>query len=380
MKNFVTYNALGIFSLIILCIVFYQANNYLESDNTKLKKIWLSAISTTFVVQLLDIICWYFTSIPGKSHGVLNYIGHLVLFNFILIMSCRFALFIDYSIRFSDKIYKSMKRKFNVFILICVTLSLISIPFNILLKLEYSEVFEVGGLLFTAILSFMPLFVVMLRVILNENKSIKALLLTGIIFPLMFVILQITNISPIPLIFPSVTTFILIMNSLLTINSMYTDHLTGLKNTRGVDRYFAKLPQSINSYLTAIFIDINDFKLTNDKYGHKEGDIELCAFSKILSRNLKSEDLAARIGGDEFLIVTKLSNPSNVNMIINGIKNDIANYNENSLKPYKLSISYGVNSTLPDAIINKDQLIAVADREMYRQKSNKRQLVDKEAL
>jgi len=49
--------------------------------------------------------------------------------------------------------------------------------------------------------------------------------------------------------------------------------------------------------------DIDHFKLINDQYGHKAGDIALIAFSEIVSKNLRSNDIFGRLGGEEFLAV-----------------------------------------------------------------------------
>lgn len=74
-------------------------------------------------------------------------------------------------------------------------------------------------------------------------------------------------------------------------------HLLDLAN-----RMFIRTKQDQSSLLCMMF-DIDYFKSINDKYGHKAGDIALVAFSEIASKNIRSNDLFGRIGGEEFLAV-----------------------------------------------------------------------------
>ncbi len=68
------------------------------------------------------------------------------------------------------------------------------------------------------------------------------------------------------------------------------------------ERMFIRIKQDQTSLLCMMF-DIDHFKLINDQYGHKAGDIALIAFSEIVSKNLRSNDIFGRLGGEEFLAV-----------------------------------------------------------------------------
>ncbi|EAW36989.1 PAS domain S-box protein [Lyngbya sp. PCC 8106] len=68
------------------------------------------------------------------------------------------------------------------------------------------------------------------------------------------------------------------------------------------ERMFMRIKQEQTSLLCMMF-DIDHFKLINDQYGHKAGDIALIAFSEIVSKNLRSNDIFGRLGGEEFLAV-----------------------------------------------------------------------------
>lgn len=87
----------------------------------------------------------------------------------------------------------------------------------------------------------------------------------------------------------------------------YFDRLTGLPNRLGLDEYLAKAQAMVlrqeNLALAFLFIDLDGFKAVNDSFGHAAGDQVLVETAKRLQANLRSEELAARIGGDEFIVV-----------------------------------------------------------------------------
>lgn len=95
-------------------------------------------------------------------------------------------------------------------------------------------------------------------------------------------------------------------NAALTAFS-YTDELTQLPNRRSV---FKQLPQLFshalgsNRFVVIAFIDLDGFKLINDRYGHEAGDDFLCAVGLRLRQGIRVEDMLGRIGGDEFIVAT----------------------------------------------------------------------------
>ena len=85
-----------------------------------------------------------------------------------------------------------------------------------------------------------------------------------------------------------------------------TDPLTGLANRRTAEdslgREMARSRRR-NAPLTVVAFDLNNFKQINDRYGHSAGDMILCAFAQKLMHRRRGEDMAVRMGGDEFLLL-----------------------------------------------------------------------------
>ena len=85
-----------------------------------------------------------------------------------------------------------------------------------------------------------------------------------------------------------------------------TDSLTGLFNRHYLDAHLQNMVQQSlanGKPLSAMIMDMDDFKLVNDDYGHKSGDEVLQQLSKIIIDSVRSSDLAARFGGEEFVIL-----------------------------------------------------------------------------
>lgn len=81
-----------------------------------------------------------------------------------------------------------------------------------------------------------------------------------------------------------------------------TDPLTGVVNRRGLDAAIEKLMQTAQS-VAVVMVDVDHFKSVNDKYGHTVGDEVLKAISTLIMDQARREDIVARIGGEEFVIL-----------------------------------------------------------------------------
>lgn len=149
--------------------------------------------------------------------------------------------------------------------------------------------------------------------------------------------------------------------------SMYDD-LTGLSNMRlfkSVSNSMLKNAQRRKEMGAMLFIDIDGFKQVNDNYGHHIGDAVLKDVAQILKDSLRSSDLVARFGGDEFVIQLN-SNVSkeNAEQVAASIVRKIQNAGFVGVPVGVISVSIGM-AIYKDAKNDIDALIKEADNAMY---------------
>lgn len=152
------------------------------------------------------------------------------------------------------------------------------------------------------------------------------------------------------------------------------DDLTGIYNRRGfmtLAEHQMKLARRrlVGFYL--IFIDLDGMKLINDHYGHPAGDRALIATAQLLSDTFRGSDVVARMGGDEFAVVTTESNGHGPAPIIARLETAVGRYNAQHPADPPLSISCGAVFFDPEQETPLDALLEEADRIMYANKRAK---------
>ncbi|MEG0641143.1 MAG: diguanylate cyclase [Clostridium sp.] len=144
----------------------------------------------------------------------------------------------------------------------------------------------------------------------------------------------------------------------------YNDQLTGLYNRRFYEQELKKVDTVRNLPITLIMADVNGLKLTNDAFGHLVGDELLKKFSEILKKEFNSDDIIARIGGDEFVILLPQTDSIQAEEIVKRIKSNIAA--EKTDKSI-LSVSLGW-ATKIDINEEFEKIYMKAEEYMYRRK------------
>ncbi len=157
-----------------------------------------------------------------------------------------------------------------------------------------------------------------------------------------------------------------------------TDVLTGLVNRKTLfylGNKLVKKAQEQQRELAVILFDADYFKKVNDTYGHQAGDKVLLILAQLGNEVLRSRDIFARIGGEEFVILLPDETLERAKAVAEHLREKIAEYDFSTLAiKEQITASFGV-ATLNDAIDDFDSLIAAADMAMYRAKSQGRNKV-----
>ena len=161
-----------------------------------------------------------------------------------------------------------------------------------------------------------------------------------------------------------------------------TDGLTNIYNRRHFNEIFPKIINSAkrnDELVCFLLLDIDHFKLYNDNYGHQAGDDVLVKFASCLKENLKrADDLAFRLGGEEFGIIYKAEDKEKALEFANKLKNHIENlaipHEYNSASRY-ITAFLGLICKNAKDIKNIDEIYKEADDLLYKSKLNGRNKV-----
>jgi diguanylate cyclase (GGDEF)-like protein len=161
------------------------------------------------------------------------------------------------------------------------------------------------------------------------------------------------------------------------------DPLTGLVNARGLrDVYHRVFATALREHrpLLVVAVDIDHFKAYNDHYGHIAGDDCLRRVANVLSRHgRRGNDIAARTGGEEFLLVSYDVTPDHAARVLETMRADVERLGILHAgvphRPSVVTVSIGAVCTVPGPRLVADTLLQTADEQLYLSKQRGRNCV-----
>ena len=155
-----------------------------------------------------------------------------------------------------------------------------------------------------------------------------------------------------------------------------TDELTGIKNRRyffDIGTTTMTFAETVRQEGLVIFCDMDGLKKINDTYGHDVGDNAIKSEAQILVKNFRTNDVVARIAGDEFAIICHGITLTDFNRIKKNIEKDCEKWTLENNAPFKLSISMGAQVyPSPDVGYDLEKLLSLADKTLYEVKKAKK--------
>src|SRR5207253_10228114 len=147
-----------------------------------------------------------------------------------------------------------------------------------------------------------------------------------------------------------------------------TDSLTGLSNRRSAEEWVRQLNREGKAFALVI-ADLDHFKRLNDSRGHEAGDQALRLFAQTLCASLRDGDMAARWGGEEFVLILAHSSASQAQEVVERLRVKLA---ENLLTggTPAFTASFGICDTTMSPHL--EQLLRMADEALYRAKESGR--------
>lgn len=144
----------------------------------------------------------------------------------------------------------------------------------------------------------------------------------------------------------------------------YHDQLTDLYNRRFFEEELRRLDVERNYPLSIVYADVNGLKVINDAFGHETGDQLLTLVADAMKTTCRADDIIARIGGDEFLILLPKTDAAQAARIVERIKESIGIVHFNGMSA---SVSFGVD-TKTESSQNTSEVMNSAEQNMYQAK------------
>ncbi len=148
------------------------------------------------------------------------------------------------------------------------------------------------------------------------------------------------------------------------------DALTGLYNRR----YFFQVGENLfanakrgNLSLCVAMLDIDHFKNINDSFGHACGDLVIQKVAECLQQNFRSSDIVARLGGEEFVVITSNMNQENILSHFEKLRLELSQLEiREKQQKVELTVSIGICQTIQDSL---DKTVSYADELLYQAKN-----------
>lgn len=154
-----------------------------------------------------------------------------------------------------------------------------------------------------------------------------------------------------------------------------SDELTKLYNRRGFLEYAKEAlcnKRNMDKYAMILYADMDNLKMINDEYGHEEGDFALKEMAAILKEAVRTTDIVARFGGDEFVIFALVGVAGYENIMKRRIAEISARHNTECGKPYPIEMSVGVCEFVCGEDVDIYGVIERADERLYEEKRAKK--------
>ena len=336
------------------------------------------------VYVVLDLAAW---ALDGKVFPGARGIYTAVLLLYFAVIGCippLWLIYCDERLQFSE--VKAKKRRRVILYLLFAGVNLLSLIVHAagvpIFRLNEENVYARGPLYCVHLILSFGCIILSLVLIFRQCKGLSPLqrqeyLVLSMFLPpiLIAFIIQASSYGgsflPICLSISAIMAFLSEQEHLLRV-----DQMTGVRNRFSFEPQVAWLLTHVpyNHTLFCLMIDADKFKSINDRFGHSEGDRAVRFIAKALISTCERADLICRFGGDEFMVVGQRFTEENVKQLIRDVHTAIQDIQVSEDLPYRLSVSIGVAIFDTGFSGTPDELLRIADTDMYKKKAEKKAL------
>jgi diguanylate cyclase (GGDEF)-like protein len=142
--------------------------------------------------------------------------------------------------------------------------------------------------------------------------------------------------------------------------------LTGLYNRQYFENEIERLQKSRRFPISILVMDMNGLKEINDSLGHAAGDEQLQKAALVIRKAFRPDDVVARIGGDEFVVLLPESDQEAAQKAVDRVEKVLKEYNQLTMDVNPVSFAIGYATT--ESSTNLREVFRIADRQMYLDK------------
>ena len=158
-----------------------------------------------------------------------------------------------------------------------------------------------------------------------------------------------------------------------------TDELTRLHNARYLRQFLVneiKRARRYHTKVSALFLDLDDFKHVNDRHGHLVGSHCLMEVAALLLPSVRDTDCVVRYGGDEFVVILPEADPEDAQVVAERIRAKVEGHRFTGGRRLKIALTVSIGAAVfPDNALSPHQLISSADQAMYAAKAGNKNCI-----
>ena len=361
------------FTVFVIVILWFSGNRRSSTESVAGFLVFRLFLASTAAMLVVDAVSWQLDGVPGNAARLALHIDIVLYYALHSVPAALFILYSDFQVFMDDARVRKISR-WLLPVLALMALVAISSPFTGLLYVldEGNHYARGSAYLYFVAIDYSLIAIGLGLVIVNRRRVKSRVFLTLLAFPLPMVAAGIVQmlVFGLTLLWPSTALFLLMSSLNIENRRSKTDHLTGAANRRSLDEELERrLEQSKpGNPLCGLLLDLDDFKSINDRFGHEAGDRALEAAAEILLASVRADDLVARFGGDEFVVLFEGKGPVGVESLVARIEDGFRRHSERQGQPYRLAASIGRACRDRTEEVDAASFLAALDADMYARK------------
>lgn len=361
---------INLVSMLMLGLVFLIAYRRLDVKNI-LNRVYLTTILVVMTLLFVEALTVIINRRPEPILIPVSYGLHMLLFAIAPILSCAWYLLIRNFTTVGDKLSDKIRALIIVPVLINLIFTALTPIFDFYFVIDSNNIYARGEQFFISVIFTYAYLILGVFYIMHNKKSIITqeflLLVIFSVIPILGGVFQWAYYGVL-LMWSSAAFALIFVYIYLQERLIHLDILTGTWTRKSFDYYIAKkLRQKVVEPFGGIFFDIDHLKSINDEYGHAEGDEAIKEVIDRVRGLITSGEVIARLGGDEFIIISDSNSIERLKNLISDIELSFSVFNENKVKPYQLSCSFGYG-LYSEEFKSIDRFLRFIDHRMYQNK------------